>query len=163
MSRAHHDLESIKSHKRLDVKKKHPSGNFHVGDEVIKSCADAIVSCSSTTAWSMCCHCIRPLSVLLENTDAQENINNELVHLSTSHLKISKSGMFDHFKASVEKNVLERLYFYSVARRLTRNQDRSLRALDCNIIDILHEPKKCPRTMIESFSTPENISAVKLL
>ena len=50
LSRSHHDFESTKSHRRLDVKIKHPSGNSHVDDEVIESCADAIASCCSTSA-----------------------------------------------------------------------------------------------------------------
>ena len=111
----------------------------------------------------MSCHCIRPLSVVLVNTDVQENNNNELVHIPTSHRKISKAKMFDHCKASVENDVLERSSFYSVAYLLNRTQDIHLRSLDCNITDLLHEPKQRLSTIIESFSTPENLAAVKLL
>ena len=64
---------------------------------------------------------------------------------------------------SIENNVLERSSFCSVAHRLTRAQDRSLRVLDFNIIDFLHDSKQKISTTIESFRTPENLAAVKLL
>ena len=71
--------------------------------------------------------------------------------------------MFDECKASVENNVLERKHFYVVACCLNRTQDRTIRALDCNITGVHHEPKERPSTIIESFSAPENLAVVKLL
>ena len=49
LSRAHPDFESIRLCRRLDVKKKSPSGNYHVDNEVIESFAYAIASIFSTT------------------------------------------------------------------------------------------------------------------
>ena len=98
LSRTHHDFESVKSRRRLDVKKKHPSSNSHFDDEAIESYADAIASCCSTTAWHEQCHCVRPLSVVLVKTDMQENNNDELVHLTALHSKVSKAEIFDDCK-----------------------------------------------------------------
>ena len=76
LPRAHHYFESIQLCGCLDLKKKSPSGNYHVGDEVIESCVHVISSHCSATAWSICCHCIGPFSIVLVNTDIQENNNN---------------------------------------------------------------------------------------
>ena len=107
LSRDHHDFESITFHGRLDAKKKDPSGKSHVDDKVIESCVDAIASCCSETAWSMLCHCIRPLSVILVKIDAQENNQNESIALPVSHYKVSKAEMFDDCKSSLANNALE--------------------------------------------------------
>ena len=160
---AYRDFESMKSHRRLDAHKKYPSSKSETSDEAMKSCAGAIASRCSTTARPMRGHCIRLLSTALVSADIEENGNNELVHLPDLRRKTSKVEMFDECKASVESNVLERAPLCSVVHRLTRTQDRSLRALDCNITGVHHEPKERPSTIIESFSAPENLAAVNLL
>ena len=111
----------------------------------------------------MRCHCIRPLSVVLVKTDTQENNNDEFIHLTALHRKVSKAEMFDYRKSSLENNALERTAFCSISRFLTRNEDRSLWAFDCSIKNLLHEPTQQLSTAIESFVTPENSLSVKRL
>ena len=76
LSMDHHDFESVKLHRRLDVKKKQTSGESHIVDEVVEICADSIVPCCSEAALHVRCHCVRSLSVVLGNAEIEENNNN---------------------------------------------------------------------------------------
>ena len=99
-------------------------------------------------------HCIRQLSVVVVKIDTQENNKNELITLPALHRKLSKAEMFDDCKSSLANNALERT-FYRISRCLTRTEDKSLWALDCNVADLLHEPKKRLSTIADSIVTPE--------
>ena len=92
---------------------------------ISESYVNTIVSSCSTNAGSMRCHYMWPFDIVPVSTDIEAN-SNELVYLPALHRKISKTEIFDNYKASVKNNILKRVAFYYVARRLTKTQDRSL-------------------------------------
>ena len=96
---------------KIGWKKKDPSSKSYVDTEVIEMCVDTIAPCCSTTAYSIRCHCIVPLSVILVKIETQKNNKNELVTLPALHRKVGKAEMFDDCKSSLVNITLERTDF----------------------------------------------------
>jgi len=122
--------------------KKLPRGKSgKITDDAIENALMSIVANSSTTAWSMRTHVIRSDRIIKTKNNVLERDNDKKVNIPAFHRKISKSEMFYHYctKYPNVDNHLKRSAFFALTKTVTITEDKSMRAIDYNITDLLHE------------------------
>ena len=125
--------------------KKLPRGKSgKITDDAIENALMSIVANSSTTAWSMRTHVIRSDRIIKTKNNVLERDNDKKVNIPAFHRKISKSEMFYHYctKYPNVDNHLKRSAFFALTKTVTITEDKSMRAIDYNITDLLHEQQK---------------------
>jgi len=165
-ARARADFASLKGSSALEGRKQRPSGKSHVPESTIDNAVNVLVGSCSTTAWSMRRHVIKGGSVASSAGGGGGKVGdgNEEIFLPALHRLMSKSEMFEeHLRQHPEKKGhLDRSAFFKVASRLSHTQERSLRALDYNITDLLHEPHERLKGVVADLGG-ESAEAMQLL
>ena len=136
--RATHDYKSVIVKGNLDIKKKKYSGKPFASNLVISRSIKMIVQNFLTATLSIHCHAIR----LGKVTRDSKSLNNDYGDLEMMHLPVfchTVSTIEMHVKLAEqhtnEKNCLEMTLFFQVAKRATYEEENSLKALECNVMD----------------------------
>lgn len=167
-ARAREDFASLKGSGKLQPRRQLPSGRSHVTDQAIDNAVRDIAASSSTSAWSIRRHVIKQDTVAGSAGGGVGGVvggDDEEIFLPALHRLMSKSEMFDeHVRLHpAKKEHLGRTVFFDVARRLSRTQEKSMRALDYNITDLLLEPKARLKSVISDLAGGESDEAAVLL
>lgn len=145
ISRARSDYKNIVLKGKVVDRRGKPRGKSYVSDTAIANSIKVIVENCSTTAWSLRCHIIRPGNVVRsKNNTFYDGDELETIYLPAFHRKVSRNEMYQKLisRHPNENDRLEVAAFYRVATRVTRTEEKSLRALDYNLTDLLYESEK---------------------
>ena len=143
VSRANFDFDNLVLNGKMSpITKKLPRGKSgKITDAAIENALMSIVANSSTTAWSMRTHVIQSDRIIKTKSNDLEMDNDKKISIPAFHRKISKSEMFYHYCTKYQNiaNHLSRSAFFALTKTVTITEDKSMRALDYNITDLLHE------------------------
>ena len=153
------DYAALEGTGRLPRRKGKPRGKSHVSDDAVRNAVRSVLAGCSTTAWSMRTHVVAAESVRTSLSSSSEQLDDDEDEylLPALHRLMSKAEMFEeHLRQFPNKaDHLDRSSFYLVAARLSFTQARSLRALDYNITDLLHEPRARLKSVIMDLGSDE--------
>ena len=95
---------------------------------------------------------IKQDKILRMRINSKESQDAEIICLPSFHRKISRAEMYKKLLLEHSDCHMSRTTFYNLAKFITRTQEKSIRALDYNITDLLHEPMKHLTRILLDFS-----------
>ena len=165
-SRARADFASLKGSGKLETRRQLPRRRSYATDEAVSNAVKVVAASSSTSAWSIRRHVIKQDTVASSSGGGVGEVadGDEEIFLPALHRMMSRSEMFDeHLKQHpAKKDHLDRTAFFDVARVLSRTQEKSMRALDYNITDLLLEPKARLKSIISDLAGETDEATVLL-
>lgn len=160
------DYDYIVSNSNLvPISKGSPRGRRVTTDLAIDNAISTIIGNCATAAWSTRTHIIRRNVVVDNKKTLVIRDDDEQITVPAFHRTITRADMYQyHYKQfGFEGNYIKRTSFFALATLITRTENKSMRALDYNITDLLHEQNRRLSSIIKNLFDSSNKEECKKL